>query len=159
MTMLPIRDVSLFVKVMGRGDPVVLMHGGPGLDYTTLSSLEPLADRFTLIFYDHRANGRSGGETSSMTWDNLTADAEALRYSLGFERWAVLGHSFGGQVALEYAFRYPDRVSQLLLLDTCGDAWWYREGAARMLKKTFRKSTSAIFLEFDFQPLPLANNI
>ena len=58
MTMLKIRDVSLSVKVMGHGYPLVLMHGGPGLDSTTLSSLEPLADQFTLIFYDHRANGR-----------------------------------------------------------------------------------------------------
>ena len=42
-----------------------------------------------------------------MTWENLTADADALREALGFERWAVLGHSFGGFVALEYALRYP----------------------------------------------------
>jgi proline iminopeptidase len=47
-----------------------------------------------------------------MTWANLTADAEALlrqalRQALGFEQWAVLGHSFGGMVALEYALRYP----------------------------------------------------
>ena len=48
--MLPIRNVSLYVKVMGHGYPLVLMHGGPGLDHTTLSSLEPLADQFTLIF-------------------------------------------------------------------------------------------------------------
>jgi proline iminopeptidase len=96
MTMAPIRDVSLFVKVMGHGYPLLLMHGGPGLDYTTLSSLEPLADQFTLIFYDHRANGRSAGAAESMTWENLTADADALRESPGFEQWAVLGHSFGG---------------------------------------------------------------
>ena len=37
-----------------------------------------------------------------MTWDNLTADTEALRQHLGYETWAVLGHSFGGNVALEY---------------------------------------------------------
>jgi proline iminopeptidase len=135
MTMLEIRDVSLFVKVMGHGDPLVLMHGGPGLDYTTLSSLEPLADQFTLIFYDHRANGRSTGSPESMTWENLTADAEALRESLGFDQWAVLGHSFGGQVALEYALRYPNSVSQLLLLDTCGEARWYEENAPEILGK------------------------
>jgi len=135
MTMLKIRDVSLYVKVMGQGDPLVLMHGGPGLDHTTLSSLEPLADQFTLIFYDHRANGRSTGAAESMTWENLTADADALRQSLGFDQWAVLGHSFGGQVALEYALRYPERVSQLLLFDTCGDAWWYEESAPEMLRK------------------------
>ena len=78
-----IRDVSLYVKVMGQGYPLVLMHGGPGLDHTSLLALQPLADQFTLIFYDHRCNGRSeGAEISSMTFENLTADAEALRLSV-----------------------------------------------------------------------------
>lgn len=135
MTMLPIRDVSLFVKVMGEGYPLVLMHGGPGLDYTTLSSLEPLADQFTLIFYDHRANGRSSGATESMTWDNLTRDADAIRASLGFEDWAVLGHSFGGQVALEYALRYGARISKLVLLDTGADQRLPRVNAPEILRK------------------------
>jgi len=132
---LPIRDVSLFVKVLGSGYPVVLMHGGPGLDHSTLSVFEELADRFTLVFYDHRANGRSSGATESMTWDNLTADADALREALGFDEWAVLGHSFGGHVALEYALRYRERVSQLLLLDTGADAWWIQHNAANILAK------------------------
>jgi proline iminopeptidase len=97
-----IRDASLFVKVVGQGYPLLMMHGGPGLDHTSLLPLEPLADQFTLIFYDHRCNGRSqGAEFSTMTWENLTADAEALREKLGFDQWAVLGHSFGGNVALE----------------------------------------------------------
>ena len=135
MTMMPIRDVSLFVKVMGHGYPMLLMHGGPGLDYTTLSGFEPLADRFTLIFYDHRCNGRSTGAVESMTWENLTADADALRETLGFDRWAVLGHSFGGMVALEYALRYPERVSHLLLMDTCGDARWAQQNAPEILAK------------------------
>jgi proline iminopeptidase len=68
-----------------------------------------------------------------MTWENLTADADALRERLGFERWAVLGHSFGGHVALEYALRYPDRLSRLVLLDTGGDSRWSRENAARVV--------------------------
>jgi proline iminopeptidase len=70
-----------------------------------------------------------------MTWENLTADADALRQKLGYERWAVLGHSFGGQVALEYALRYPDSVSQLVLLDTGGDSQWAQENAAEILAK------------------------
>lgn len=72
---------------------------------------------------------------SSMTWANLTADAEALRQALGFEQWAVLGHSFGGMVALEYALRYPDSLSHLLLMDTCGDARWVQQNAAEVLAK------------------------
>jgi pimeloyl-ACP methyl ester carboxylesterase len=70
-----------------------------------------------------------------MTWENLTADAEALRQKLGFGRWAVLGHSFGGQVALEYALRYPARLSHLVLLDTGGDSRWQQQNAADLLAR------------------------
>jgi len=109
---LKIRDVSLNVEVFGRGYPLVLMHGGPSADLYSMLPFRRLTDWFKLVFYDHRCNGRStGAPVSSMTWENLTADADALRERLGFERWAVLGHSFGGHVALEYALRYPDSLS------------------------------------------------
>src|SRR5512143_2750316 len=92
MSTIPVRDASLFVKVVGHGYPLLLMHGGPGLDHTSLLPLRGCADQFTMVFYDHRCNGRSvGAEVSSMTWENLTADAEALRQHVGFEKWAVLG--------------------------------------------------------------------
>ena len=134
MTTMKIRDVSLYVEVVGQGPPLLLMHGGPGLDHVSLTPFRGLADRHTIVLYDHRCNGRSTGPpVTSMTWENLTADADALREQLGFERWAVLGHSFGGQVALEYALRYPTRVSQLVLLDTAGDARWSQEKAAEVL--------------------------
>lgn len=70
-----------------------------------------------------------------MTWENLTADAEALRQNLGFEQWAVLGHSFGGNVALEYALRYPQSISRLILMDTGGDQWWVEHHAPELLAK------------------------
>jgi proline-specific peptidase len=128
-----IRDVSLFVDVVGHGQPLLLMHGGPGADHTTLWPFRQLADRFTLVFYDHRCNGHStGAPVTSMTWENLTGDAEALREALGFERWAVLGHSFGGHVALEYALRYPMSLSHLVLLDTGADSRWARQNAAEL---------------------------
>ena len=129
-----LRDVSLYVDVVGRGDPVVLMHGGPSADLWTMGAFRRCGDQFTLVLYDHRCNGRSlGVPVSSMTWENLTADAEALREYLGFTRWAVLGHSFGGHVALEYALRHPDRVSHLVLLDTGADSRWARVNAPRRL--------------------------
>jgi proline iminopeptidase len=131
-----IRGASLFVKVIGQGYPLVLMHGGPGQDYTSLLDLKALADQFTLIFYDHRCNGHSmGADLSSMTWENLTADADALRQSLGFDRWAVLGHSFGGQVALEYALRYPQALSHLVLMNAGGDNWWVQQNAPELIGK------------------------
>ncbi len=95
--LLKVRDVPLNVEVRGRGYPLAHMHGGPSADLYTMLPFRQLADQFTLISYDHRCNGRSVGvPVSSMTWENLTADADALRERLGFERWAVLGHSFGG---------------------------------------------------------------
>jgi proline iminopeptidase len=136
MITIPIRDAYLFVQVFGQGYPLVLMHGGPGLDHTTLLPLRACEDQFTLIFYDHRCNGRSeGADVCTMTWENLTADAETLRETLGFEKWAVLGHSFGGNVALEYALRYPSSLSHLILLDTCGDARWAQQNAPELLVK------------------------
>jgi pimeloyl-ACP methyl ester carboxylesterase len=152
-----IRDVSLFVDVVGHGPPLLLMHGGPGADHTTLWPFRQLADRFTLIFYDHRCNGHStGAPLSSMTWENLTADAEALREALGFERWAVLGHSFGGHVVLEYALRHPGSISHLVLLDTGGDSRWARQNAAELAARrgASAKQVALVRRWFsgDFQP-------
>jgi proline iminopeptidase len=126
------------------------MHGGPGLDHVSLTPFRELRDRHTLVFYDHRCNGRStGAPVTSMTWDNLTADAEALREELGFERWAVLGHSFGGNVALEYVLRYPERISKLILLDTAGDVRWSQENAAEILAgRGFGPATVAVARRF-----------
>jgi len=136
MTKMSIRGISLNVKVMLKGYPLVLMHGGPGADLYTLMSFRHCADQFTLIYYDHRCNGRSeGAEVTSMTMENLTADADALRHALGFEKWAVLGHSFGGYVAMEYALRYPQNLSRLVLVDTGAENSWAQEKAPQELAK------------------------
>jgi proline iminopeptidase len=126
------------------------MHGGPGLDHVSLTPFRELADQHAVVLYDHRCNGRSTGAlVTSMTWENLTADADALRQQLGFERWAVLGHSFGGHVALEYALRYPERVSRLVLLDTAGEARWSQENGPEVLAgRGFSPKTVAVARRF-----------
>ena len=163
MPNIAIRDVSLFLQTLGSGPPIVLMHGGPGLDHTTLLGLSPLARDFQLLFYDHRCNGRSSGEPLSMTWDNLTADADALRATFGFDRWIVLGHSFGGNVALEYVLRYPERVSQLILMDTAADAYWASRHAPDLLaKRGYRASTVAAARRFyagDLEPSQVGTTV
>jgi proline iminopeptidase len=150
MTEIAIRGISLNAKIMGHGYPLVLMHGGPGADLYTLMAFRPLSEDFTLVFYDHRCNGRSeGAEVTSMTMENLTADADALREKLGFEKWAVLGHSFGGHVALEYALRYPQSLSHLVLADTGGDSRWSQENASRVLEQRgFSRETVDLFDRF-----------
>ena len=139
---LQVGDASLYYEVVGQGRPLLLMHGGPGADHWSMLPFRQLAEHFTLVFYDHRCNGRSTGRVSSMTWENLTADAEALRERLGVERWAVLGHSFGGMVALEYALRYPDSLSHLVLFDTGGDSFWQQQNGPDILaRRGYRPAT------------------
>ena len=55
----PVRDTRLFVEVVGDGYPLLLMHGGPGADHWSMLPFRRCADQFTLVFYDHRCNGRS----------------------------------------------------------------------------------------------------
>jgi len=119
MVNLPSRGVSLYVMMIGNGYPLLLMHGGLGADHSTLSAMIRSSDTFQMVFYDHRCNGRSSGANiSSLTWENLAADAEALRERLGISKWAVLGHSFGGMIAQEYALRFPTSITHLILMDT-----------------------------------------
>jgi proline iminopeptidase len=115
-----LNDTELFYVEVGEGLPCLVMHGGLGGDHSSLHPwLDPLGDVMRLVYYDHRGNGRSGRPRSeSITFEQLCADADALREHLGFEEIAVLGYSFGGFVALEYALRYPERISHLILLDT-----------------------------------------
>jgi proline iminopeptidase len=127
---------SIVYHVTGQGYPIAMMHGGPGSDYTSLLPLRPLENSYTLIYYDHRCNGLSScQDLNLMNWNNLTADAEALRISLGFDKWAILGHSFGGMVALEYALRYPRHLSHLILLNTGSNADWVQINAPRILAR------------------------
>lgn len=115
-----INGTELFYKTIGEGLPCLVMHGGLGFDHTYLHPwLDPLGDIFELIYYDHRGNGRSGRpDKETMTHANFAADADALAAHLGHEKVAVLGHSYGGFIALEMALRHPERISHLILLDT-----------------------------------------
>lgn len=103
----------------GGGLPCLIMHGGLGVDHGYLAGLDILGDALRLIYYDHRGNGRSGRPPiETLTFAQLADDADALRAHLGHGRIAVLGHSIGGAIALEYALRHPERVSRLILVCT-----------------------------------------
>lgn len=112
--------IGLFYVTVGEGLPCLVMHGGLGLDHTYLHPwLDPLADVLHLVYYDHRANGRSGrSPLETLTLEQFAADANALRAFLGFEKVAVRGHSAGGFIALTFALHYPERISHLILMDT-----------------------------------------
>lgn len=116
----PIRDTSLFADTIGIGTPVLAMHGGLGVDHTYFRPwLDELADIAELTFYDHRGNGRSARPPlDDVDHDTWVADADALRAHLGHEQVVLLGHSYGGFLALRYAIAHPERVRGLVLVST-----------------------------------------
>ncbi|MCA1711072.1 MAG: alpha/beta fold hydrolase [Actinobacteria bacterium] len=110
--LVPAHDTHLYVVERGPGDalPVLVLHGGPGLDHTVFGSwLDPLTDRYRLVLIDGRNQGRSDRDTDPATWtlSQHASDVSAVAAAIGAERYAVLGHSFGAFVALQHAADAP----------------------------------------------------
>src|SRR3954469_8213464 len=110
--LLPVHDTHLYVVERGPADalPVLVLHGGPGLDHTMFGNyLDPLAERYRLVFVDGRAQGRSDRDSDPHSWtlSQHASDVSAVAAALGVERYAVLGHSFGAFVALQHAADAP----------------------------------------------------
>ncbi|HEU4840999.1 MAG TPA: alpha/beta fold hydrolase, partial [Ilumatobacteraceae bacterium] len=128
----------LFVRELGAGQPVVVVHGGPDFDHEyLLPELDQLASSCRLLHYDQRGRGRSfdGAPPARVSMADEVADLERVRLTSGLDAIAILGHSWGGLVALEYTLAHPDRVTHLVLLNTapasCTDATALRHELAR----------------------------
>lgn len=98
---------------------LIVMHGGPGFDHSTL---RPFFDRFSdthqLIYIDHRGNGRSTGAPQSWNLLQWGRDVKNLCDVLGIEKPHVYGNSFGGMVAMSYAAQFPNHPEKLVLSST-----------------------------------------
>jgi proline iminopeptidase len=108
----------LYVREVGRGAPLVVLHGGPGAhhDYL-LPQFDVLADEFHLHYYDQRGGGRSPvTRPAAVSWRDHVADLAALKQVWGLGPLALLGYSWGGLLALLYASERPDDVSVLVLV-------------------------------------------
>ncbi len=114
-------DAKLFCRMMGKGKPLVVLHGGPGLsqDYL-LPQMSRLAEHHLVIFYDQRGCGYSTGAENpdSIEMKVFIEDLEGLRKSLGLEKISILGHSWGGLLAMHYAIAHPHSIDKLILLNT-----------------------------------------
>ena len=120
--------VLIYYKVIGRGAPLMIVHGGPGASHDyLLPHLLPLARTNKLIFIDERGSGRSEKleDVTGYTVENMVEDVEAVRQALNLGKISLLGHSYGGVLAQAYAFKYQKNLTHLM---RCGDrtvnSWW-----------------------------------
>ncbi|MEU1476429.1 alpha/beta fold hydrolase [Streptomyces sp. NPDC005760] len=104
----------------GEGDPLVLCHGGPGLWDMFEDMAALLDDRATVIRWDQRGGGRSQRCAGPWTADRFVNDLDAVRRHFGLDRMALLGHSWGAQLALGYTLARPERVSALVYVSGTG---------------------------------------
>jgi proline-specific peptidase len=114
--------VMIYYKILGHGEPLMIVHGGPGASHDYfLPYLLPLARRHKLIFIDERGSGRSQKleDPAGYTIQNMVEDVESVRQALGLGKINVLGHSYGGALAQAYALKYQSNLSHLIL----GSTW------------------------------------
>jgi proline iminopeptidase len=124
-----LRDgAEIWATVSGTGPPAVLLHGGPGLwDY--LGSLaDLLTDTLTVIRFDQRGCGRSSPYDGPFTIEQAVADVDQVRAAFGFGRWAVLGHSWGAELAIRYAAGHPERAAAVAYMAGVGAGNGFRAG-------------------------------
>jgi proline iminopeptidase len=160
---LDIDGAKLFLRLVGSGEPIVIVHGGPGMshDYLVPQLIDLLANEYQLIFYDQRASGRSSGvdDTTRLTISQFVRDLEILRQQLKINRLNLLGHSFGGLLSMYYAVSYPNNVNKLLLIDSSPASWelnfpYFRKTIAERQTKIDKQELSAIEARGDFLTNP-----
>jgi proline iminopeptidase len=131
---------SLYSRELGRGQALIVLHGGPDFDHRyLLPDLDRLSDAFRLIYYDQRGRGKSADrvQPEDVTLTSDLDDLDKVRQHFQLESTALLGHSWGAVLALEYARRYPTRVSKMILMNpapaSASDVALLRKAYARKL--------------------------
>jgi proline iminopeptidase len=127
---------------------LVLINGGPGLSHESMDPLQQAlaSPSLRVLTYDQRGVGRSvASGTEPFKPEEYVEDLEALRRHTGRERIHLLGHSFGGMVALSYLDRYPDRVASMILVGTgVSDSGVMQRSGARLAARIDELQKSGI---------------
>lgn len=116
-----INGTQLYYKILGDGEPIVVLHGGPGLDHSYfLPQMSELARSHRLIFFDQRLCGRSSSDVDSnaVSMDHFVEDLDGIRQAFKLEKMNLMAHSWGGVLAMFYARKYPRNLKSLILVST-----------------------------------------
>lgn len=141
-----INGTQLYCKSIGTGVPLVILHGGPGLDHSYfLPQMEKLADRYELIFFDQRACGKSSIhlDSTAMTLDALVEDIDRVRDAYNLNTMNLMGHSWGGLLAMFYAIKHGDRLNSLILVNSTPPTSWLQAASFKIIEQRTSREDSA----------------
>ncbi len=144
---LDINGTSLYYKTMGNGEPIVVLHGGPGFDHRQfLPNIWDLASNFRVILFDQRGTGLSSGpvDAKSITMENFIEDIEGIRRAFGIEKMNLFGHSWGGILAMHYALSHPDKLNTLILASTAASFSSFGEMREAIAKRRSPEDTATL---------------
>lgn len=116
------------------GAPLLCLHGGPGSTHLGFEALDALADERDVVVYDQLGCGKSSQPSDPSLWtvELYVAEVAAVRDALGLDRVHLLGHSWGGMLALEVALTQPDGLERLVLSSTLSSAQLWASEAQRL---------------------------
>jgi len=112
---------DLYHTSEGTGHPIIVIHGGPGLGSSYLENhLKELSATNKVIFYDQRNSGRSelNNDSTQINLKAFLSDIDAIRENYNHDQVAILAHSWGGLLGMQYALAYPEQVSHLILMNS-----------------------------------------
>ncbi len=123
---LPVDGYRVWYRIVGgsgdhEGYPLMILHGGPGVPHDYLENLEALAsDTRRVVFYDQLGCGRSDQPDDPSLWrvSRFADELTTVRQELGLDQVHILGQSWGGMLAIEYALRQPQGLVSLILANT-----------------------------------------
>jgi proline iminopeptidase len=139
-----INGTNLYVKIIGKGEPIIVIHGGPGMNQSYFfPHLNTLAKKYKLIFFDQRASGQSAiPSPDSISLDFFVEDIEALRKELKLAKVNLLAHSWGAIPALQYALAYPDQVNKMILSNPVAFSTEYNSELSNIQKRRVTRQDS-----------------
>lgn len=117
-----IDGADIYYAIYGKGDPVILLHGGLGNSDHWANQVPALAEKLQVIVIDSRGQGRSTRTRAAVTYDTMAKDVLGVMDHLKLEHAAFVGWSDGGEIALKLAVTNPDRVDKLFVIGTNYDS-------------------------------------
>ncbi len=158
---------KLYYQIFDQRPTIVILHGGPGLDQSyLLPQMTELSKQYRVVFYDQRGSGKSTStliDVEHINVEQFVQDLDSLRKALQLKQIIILGHSWGGLLAMHYAINHPQHVSAMILMNSAPAtsmgfqtfAEEYKKRTQPITKELTEIQTSDKFKQFDPQTTSL----